>query len=278
MKQKITSILKQLFKKIGTDDLGGLSAECSYYLILSIFPFLIFLLSIIGLTSIDQSMLIDQIETLLPAKSAGVVLDTINSIMESGNVTLLSFGMIITLWSSLKGIRALIKGVNIAYNTIENRPFWETLLVAFFSTIGIPMLIILSFFFLVFGEKIGEFLFGFLGITGIFQALWNQLRIVFPVLMLILSFSLFYKFAPNRILRFKDVFIGALFAAFGWISISLLYSAYINRFGNYSMIYGSLGGIIILLIWLYISSLIILLGGEINAMLYQHHSRDSNHL
>ena len=278
MKQKITSILKQLFKKIGADDLGGLSAECSYYLILSIFPFLIFLLSIIGLTSIDESMLIDQIETLLPAESAGVVLDTINSIMESGNVTLLSFGMIITLWSSLKGIRALIKGVNIAYNTIENRPFWETLLVAFFSTLGIPMLIILSFFFLVFGEKIGEFLFGFLGITGIFQALWNQLRIVFPVLMLILSFSLFYKFAPNLILRFKDVFIGALFAAFGWISISLLYSAYINRFGNYSMIYGSLGGIIILLIWLYISSLIILLGGEINAMLYQHHSRDSNRL
>jgi membrane protein len=278
MKQKIVSILKQLFKKIGTDDLGGLSAECSYYLILSIFPFLIFLLSIIGLTSIDQSMLIDQIETLLPAESARVVLGTIDSIMESGNVTLLSFGMIITLWSSLKGIRALIKGVNIAYNTIENRPFWETLLVAFFSTLGIPMLIIVSFFFLVFGEKIGEFLFGFLGITGIFQALWNQLRIVFPVLMLIFSFSLFYKFAPNRILRLKDVFIGALFAAFGWISISLLYSAYINRFGNYSMIYGSLGGIIILLIWLYISSLIILLGGEINAMLYQHHSSDSNRL
>ncbi len=265
----ILAYLKRLAKKIKSDDLTGLAAECSYYLILSIFPFLIFLLSVIGLTSIDESMLINQIEALLPSESASIVLNTIESIMESGNITLLSFGMVTTLWSALKGIRALIKGVNIAYNTIENRPFWETLLLALFSTLGIPMLIILSFFFLVFGEKIGEFLFGFLGITGIFQALWYQLRFVFPVLMLIFSFSLFYKFVPNQKLRFRQVLPGALFASLGWISISLLYSTYINRFGNYSMIYGSLGGIIILLIWLYISSIIILIGGELNATIYQ---------
>ncbi len=134
----ILAFLKRLAKKIKSDDLTGLAAECSYYLILSIFPFLIFLLSVIGLTSIDESMLINQIEALLPSESAAIVLNTIESIMESGNVTLLSFGMVTTLWSALKGIRALIKGVNIAYNTIENRPFWETLLLAFFSTFRHP--------------------------------------------------------------------------------------------------------------------------------------------
>ena len=276
MKEKILSFLKQLFKQITNDDLGGLSAECSYYLILSIFPFMIFLLSVLGLTSLNQEMLIHQIERLLPTESASIVLNTIESIMDSGNVTLLSFGMITTLWSSLKGIRALIKGINIAYNTIENRPFWEIILLAFFSTLAIPMLIILSFSFLVFGEKIGEFLFGFLGITGTFQTLWYRLRIIFPVLMLIVSFLLFYKFTPNQKLRFKEVYVGALFAAFGWISISLLYSTYINRFGNYSMIYGSLGGIIILLIWLYISSMIILIGGELNALIAQNKAKSKH--
>ncbi len=261
--------LMRFINKVKTDDLSSLAAASSYYLILSIFPFLIFILSVISLTAIDPTLLIVQFENLLPDASADILVSTLYVIMDNGTVTLLSFGMITMLWSSLKGIRALVKGVNIAYDTVENRPFWQMFLLAFFSVLIIPLLIIISFFLLVFGEKIGEFLFEFLRITGSFQQIWEHFRLLFSVLMLAFSFALFYKFIPNIHLRFIDVIPGTLFSSIGWIVISLLYSAYINRFGTYSMLYGSIGGIMILLIWLFLSSIIVLIGAELNAFIYQ---------
>ncbi len=261
--------LMRFINKVKTDDLSSLAAASSYYLILSIFPFLIFILSVISLTAIDPTLLIVQFENLLPDASADILISTLYVIMDNGTVTLLSFGMITMLWSSLKGIRALVKGVNIAYDTVENRPFWQMFLLAFFSVLIIPLLIIISFFLLVFGEKIGEFLFEFLRITGSFQQIWEHFRLLFSVLMLAFSFALFYKFIPNIRLRFIDVIPGTLFSSIGWIVISLLYSAYINRFGTYSMLYGSIGGIMILLIWLFLSSIIVLIGAELNAFIYQ---------
>ncbi|MGO1369776.1 YihY/virulence factor BrkB family protein [Senegalia sp. (in: firmicutes)] len=250
------------------DEVPALGAQLTYYLILSFFPFLIFLLTLLSHTSISTADVMRNLSEVLPDQSFALISDTIEEVLQNGTTSLLSFSIIGTLWSASNGVAALIKGLNKAYDQEENRPFLLLRGFAILITIALVIGIILSFTLLVFGQVIGNYIFSFFGLTKYFKIIWEAIRFIFPIIMLIVVFTLFYKYAPNKKrLKFKEVFPGAIFTTSAWIAISLLFSFYVNNFGNYTKTYGSLGGIIILLIWLYISSIIILIGGELNATL-----------
>ncbi|MNI49613.1 hypothetical protein D3C73_1042290 [compost metagenome] len=128
--------------------------------------------------------------------------------------------------------------------------------------------ITICFFMLIFGKLIGATLYKFVMLPGSFDEIWSIAQYFIPLIVLFVVFAAVYMYMPNLRLKLKEVIPGAAFTTLGWVITSLLFSFYVNQFGNYSKTYGSIGGMIVLLIWLYLSSIIIVLGGEINATLH----------
>ncbi|MBD2844654.1 YihY/virulence factor BrkB family protein [Paenibacillus sp. IB182496] len=259
--------VQELYSRFQDDEVPALGAQLTYYLILAFFPFLIFLVTVIGYTQVSEQEVIDAIASFMPADSATMVTTILDEVRENGSGTLLSVGMLATFWAASNGINAIIKGLNKAYDEEENRPFWKVRGISLLSTVVLALIIITSMLMLIFGQVIGEQVFRLLNYPSGFDPVWTIAQYIIPLLIMVGVFMLLYKITPNRFLTFRDVLPGSLFATLGWIVTSLAFSFYVSQFGNYSKTYGSIGGIIVLLIWLYLSSIIILLGGEINAAL-----------
>jgi len=249
------------------DDVQALGAQLTYYLILAFFPFLLFLMNIVGYVQLSGEQLIAELVRLLPEESGRTVNGIIAEVTQARSGTLLSFGMVATLWAASNGINAIIKALNKAYDIEENRPFWKVRGISILSTFVLAFVILTAMLLLVFGRPIGQYLFEHFGYPAGFETMWSLLKAALPLLAMFGVFMLLYRLTPNKRLRWREVVPGAGFATIGWIITSLLFSYYVNHYGNYAATYGSVGGIIVLLIWLYISSAIILLGGELNASL-----------
>jgi Predicted membrane protein len=264
---KILPFSKNVYSRFRDDDVPALGAQLTYYFILSFFPFLIFVVSLMSFVQLSGDSVVAELIRLLPEQTGEAIQNILQEITSNSRGTLLSIGMIATLWSASNGVNAVIKGVNKAYDVEENRPFWKVRAISLAATVVLALAILLAIVLLIFGEVIGEFLFDWFDSPVGFGFIWGTLKYVFSIAFMIVVFSLLYWIVPNRKIPFKTAVPGALFATLGWIASSLLFQFYINNFGNYSKTYGSIGGIIILLIWLYISSNIIILGGEVNAAL-----------
>ncbi|NIK71615.1 YihY/virulence factor BrkB family protein [Paenibacillus sp. BK720] len=274
---KILPFFKNLYSRFRDDDVPALGAQLTYYFILSFFPFLIFVVSLMSFARLSGDSVVAELIRLMPGQTGEAIQAILGEVTNDSRGTLLSIGMIATLWSASNGVNAVIKGVNKAYDVEENRPFWKVRAISLAATVVLALAILLAIVLLIFGEVIGEFLFDWFDSPVGFGLIWGTLKYVVPISFMIVVFSLLYWIVPNRNIHFKSAVPGALFATFGWIASSLLFQFYINNFGNYSKTYGSIGGIIILLIWLYISSNIIILGGEVNATLTAAKARPSVH-
>jgi membrane protein len=272
---KILPFSKNLYCRFRDDDVPALGAQLTYYFILSFFPFLIFVVSLMSFVQLSGDSVVAELIRLLPEQTGEAIQNILQEVTNNSRGTLLSIGMIATLWSASNGVNAVIKGVNKAYDVEENRPFWKVRAISLAATIVLALAILLAIVLLIFGEVIGEFLSDWFDSPVGFGLIWGTLKYVFTISFMIVVFSLLYWIVPNHKIRFKTAVPGALFATFGWIASSLLFQFYINNFGNYSKTYGSIGGIIILLIWLYISSNIIILGGEVNATLAGRQAKPS---
>jgi len=259
--------IKSLYKHVVDDEVTALSAQLTYYLLLSFFPFLIFLITIVSYTPLAHEDILINLSTVLPNQTYNTVINIVNEIFSSRSSSVVSFGMIGTLWAASNGMKAIIRGINKAYNEEETRSYFIVRGIGVLFTIALVFGIIFSFITIVFGGILSQKLFEFLGISLDFQMLWQNLRYILSLVSLVFIFAFIYKYSPNCKITLKSVLPGAIFTTFGWIVISTLFSYYINNFDTFSKTYGSIGGIIALLIWLYISSIIILLGGEINALL-----------
>ncbi|MEK4043620.1 YihY/virulence factor BrkB family protein [Paenibacillus sp. FSL H8-0048] len=259
--------IKQLWVKISDDDVQGIAAQLTYYLILSLFPFLIFIMTLIGYANISLEKNIEQLEQIMPAEAISIIEEILQDVSAGRSQTLLSFGMLATLWAASKGINAIIKGLNRAYEVDESRVFWKIRGIALLATLTIGFVVLLSILLLVLGSWLKTQVFLLVDLPYGFHKLWDLLQYLVPLLVMFIVFTLLYWIAPSRRLALREVMPGALFTTIGWITTSILFSVYVNQFSDFSKTYGSLGGVTVLLIWLYISSFIILAGGEINAVL-----------
>lgn len=261
----VGNLMRQMAFRIKEHDVAALGAQMTYYIILSVFPFFMLLLSILANTNLSSEEVLANIVQFMPDDGGSMILEVINETVNASSVGLMSVSMVAALWSSSNGIAALMKGVNKAYDLEEKRPFWRLKGIAVLFTIGLIGMIIIVLVMLVLGEVIGQKLFGYFAAGQVFVILWNVLRYLIPLGGLIGVFILFFRFAPTKSIKFRQVVAGAVFTTLGWIGISQLFSTYVNQFGNYARVYGSIGGIIVFLIWLNLSAVIILAGGELNA-------------
>jgi membrane protein len=267
-KTKSWRFLKDVYARFMNDDLLSIGAQASFYLLFSLFPFLIFLIVLLTyMPMVNFQDSIQALAALMPANAYLILRDMVNQTIASRSVTLLSFGMLSALWSSASGITTLIQGINRAYDQEETRRSWKVSAVSLYFTFELAIAIIFSLVLIVFGKVLGTQLFRLLGFSDVSLAIWSYLGYIITLITTILVFVSLYQNTPNRRLGFREVVPGAVIASLGWVIVSIAFSYYIDNFGNYSKVYGSLGGIIALLMWLYVSSIIILMGAEINASL-----------
>ncbi|MBC8060564.1 MAG: YihY/virulence factor BrkB family protein [Clostridiaceae bacterium] len=268
--------MEQLIFRYKDDDISGMSAQITYFLILAFFPFLLFLINLLSFTPLSTDILFTNFNKFLPSETGDLVKNIVVQTLQAKSKTLLILGMIGSLWAASKGIAAIMKGLNKAYDVEESRNFIKLNSIALISIIGITVMIILSFVMIVFGKIIGTNIFGLVGAKNLFNIIWSLLRYCIPLATMFVTFSLIYSYVPNRKLKFKNISVGAVFTTIGWVTTSLIFSFYVNNFGNYEKVYGSLGGVIALIGWLYISTLIILLGGELNAINSYFKNKEKN--
>ncbi len=267
-KDNLIKLLKDLYTRFSNDDLPSVGAQITYFLLLSIAPFLIFLITLISfIPVVDFQSQIEPLYALMPTAASEILNAIIEQTMKNRSGALLTFGVLFALWSASTGVKYLISGVNRAYDQEETRPFWKKSLVSLAITLELSMVIIVTMILIIFGGILGSEVFGFLGFSETFLTIWNYLRFVIAIVAIMIVFISLYYSAPSRRLAFKEVLPGAVVATFSWIIVSMAFSFYADNMGNYAAVYGSLGGVIALLTWIYISSIIFLLGAEINASL-----------
>ncbi|MDN7241967.1 YihY/virulence factor BrkB family protein [Planococcus sp. N028] len=263
---KQTSMAKDLMGEIKNDHATTLAAAQAYYYLLAIVPLLILLLSILPYLQIDPQRAVDFIGTVLPGEVATTFQDTIVSVVTTPSGGLLTFGILGTLWSASNAMTAFIEATNQAYDVEETRSFIKLKLMAIVLTLFMLVAVIVALILPIFGGVIIDFITQFLNLPPQTEILFQVLRWVISIVVMSVVLAFLYKFAPNKQFPFKEVIIGAFIATVLWQVVSLGFSFYVSNFGSYSKTYGSLGGLIVLMLWFFLTGLILVVGAEINAL------------
>ncbi|MGI2327916.1 YihY/virulence factor BrkB family protein [Planococcus sp. YIM B11945] len=260
---------KDLAGEIKKDHATTLAAAQAYYYLLAIVPLLILLLSILPYLQIDPQRAVDFIGTVLPGEVASTFQDTIVSVVTTPRGGLLTFGILGTLWSASNAMTAFIEAINQAYDVEETRSFIKLKLTAIVLTLFMLVAVIVALVLPIFGGTIIDMITQLLSLPPETAILFQVLRWVVSIAVMSVVLAFLYKFAPDKQFPFKEVLIGAVIATVLWQVVSLGFSFYVSNFGSYSATYGSLGGLIVLMLWFFLTGLILVIGGEINAMIHR---------
>ncbi|ARW37978.1 MULTISPECIES: YihY family inner membrane protein [Bacillus] len=263
------SFMKELFARFSLHEGQSKSAELAYFFLLSLFPLIIFILTLTAYLPISAEDVLGAVDQYAPDSAMSMVKSITEQTLNKRSGGLLSFGIIAVIWSASNGMNAIVRAFNHAYEVEENRSFIILRLTSIFLTIAMVVTILIALLLPVFGREIGLLAADFIGAPGLFLKVWSVVRWGISPLILLIVFTALYIFAPNKRLSLRFVLPGAVFAAAGWIIVSMLFSFYVGTFANYSATYGSIGGIIVLMIWFYLTGTLLILGGEINALLHK---------
>ncbi|MEX3747745.1 MULTISPECIES: YihY/virulence factor BrkB family protein [Lysinibacillus] len=258
--------MQDLILRLQRVEVSALAAQLAYFFLLSFFPLLIVLVTLLPYLNFDTTQVYAFLVNVMPDEVYRLIEDTLNEILTIRNSSLLSIGVLGTIWSASKGVNALIRALNKAYDTetrgsIIDRGLSLVFTIAFVIVIAVALLLP------VFGQQIGHFLFSIVGIEEQFEIVWERLRWSMPLLLIFIVLMGIYWVVPNTSPRLKliGVWPGALFSTLAWLAVTYVFSFYISNFANYSATYGSIGGVIILMLWLYFTGIILIFGGILNA-------------
>jgi len=257
------------------DDCLCRAAQRAYYFLFALFPFFLFLTTLLGYLPIPD--LLDRIlvglAPLLPGDALRLVQDNLHQLVTGERGGLLSFGILAALWTSSSALTAIIDSLNRAYEVEEGRPFWKIRGIAILLTVGLSVFLVVALVLLTFGPPLGRWVADLVGLGEVFALSWNLVRWPVIVGLLIIAMAMLYYFAPDVEQEWKWITPGSAFAVIGWLLTSLGFAFYVNHFGSYNATYGTIGAVIVLLTWMYLTGLFVLIGGEINAEI-EHASQD----
>jgi membrane protein len=257
----------RVWQEIDEDELLDRAAALSYYFIFAMFPALLFLTTLVGLLPLPDLMarLMGYGDRVLPGDAATLVQKTLDEIVRGARGGLLSIGALAALWAGSAGMNSVMTALNVTYEAREPRPWWLRRLTAIALTVLFSMLTMLALILLVFGARIGEML----GVTREVGALvtlaWWLVQWPLALTFALLAVSLVYYLAPAQRQEWRWVTPGAVVAVGAWIVVSLCLRAYVSYLGNYNATYGSIGGVILLLLWFFLCSVALLVGAEVNS-------------
>jgi len=261
--------LKRLAKRIKDDRIFGRAAQLSYYFLLALFPLLLFLISILGYLAQEGTIFRDRLllylAALMPSSAFALVRETVDEISASRGTGKLSFGILAALWAASNGMGAISDTLNTAYNVKERRPWWRVRLISVCLTIALAILILAALAIVLYGGEIGEALTSRLGLGSLFTTIWSVIQWPIALIFVLTTFNLIYNFAPNISPQARRwITPGAFVGVALWLFVSFGFRVYLGYFDSYSVTYGSLGAVIVLMLWFYLSGVAILIGGEVN--------------
>jgi membrane protein len=260
-------LLKRTAKETQADNGLGLAAQLAYYFFLALFPALLFLIALAGVfTSPDDvARLVNMMSGTAPRDVINIVQRQLTALSGQTQGGLMTFGVVAALWSSSSAMVALIDALNRAYDVEDGRPWWRQRLTALLLTIAVAVFILASFALVIAGPELARSLAGRFGLGTAFEWTWNVVQ--WPVVFALVSvaFSLVYYFAPDVDQDFVFLTPGSLLATILWLVGSLGFRFYVVNFGSYNQTYGAIGGVMVLLLWLYLSGLVVVVGAEANA-------------
>jgi membrane protein len=276
---QLTKRLVKAAKEFNDDDMLYYGAALSYQVFFSLFPFIFFLLALLATLNIPGfwDWLLEQAQAVLPGQITGMVEQTVEQIRgQAQNSSLLSLWIIITLWTASSAVRTTMHAFNVAYDVAEERPLWKRYPLSILYTILLAVLIVVAVGLMVIGPEIAEWLAQQIGLGTAFVVLWEWLRIPAAILLLIIVLALVYYLFPNIDQPFRVITPGAILAVIVWLGASFGFSYYVNNFANYNTIYGSLGTVIVILVYLYITAGVVLFGAEVNEQVYYQFAEDQD--
>ena len=269
---RLGPLLKRTGGEIVNDNITGLAAQMAYYFIFSLFPVLLFIVPLVGVIAGQQdvvSWIMTRLSEALPTDALhlveGVVQQTVASPSAPG---LISVGAVLALWSGSSLFSGLMGALNTAYGTRETRPFWMRRFIAMASVVVTGLLILIATVATLAGPQIANWIDNHTPVGHAFAMAWNVVQWPLAFALLTLALFLVYYFLPCQRQNVMQVLIGAVLAALLWIGVTLLFRFYVQNFGSYNKTYGTIGGVIILLTWMYLTMLATLAAGELVSELH----------
>jgi membrane protein len=266
---------KRLYTETKEDDISGAAAELSYRFFLALFPLLLFIAALGGFAAdlFDVRNPTDELMNLignsLPADAASVLRGQLENVVESRNSALLSVSILGAIWSASAGVGTVMKTMNRAYEVKETRKIWERYLLAVGITILGGLFTVGSLVLLFAGQVAGTGLARDIGFEDETASIFIIVRWPIAVVLLTVATAFMYWAAPNVKLPFKWITPGSVLFIAAWLAMSYLFTLYVSNFGSYNATYGTLGGIVVLMVWFYLTAYLLLLGAELNALLAQ---------
>lgn len=271
MKIGIKDYVKKVYEKFVAEDISTNAAQVAFYFIFALFPLLLVVLNIIGIflgaAEGVKAELFTYLQQVVPASALKLIEETINEVTSEGGGGKLTFGLVLALWSASAGVDNIRIALNDVYDLEETRPWWKYKLVSVLLTLGIALLIFLALGVVFYGGQFLNLLFSPLGFQIDSYFILTAFSIIVVGIALVLSFALIYNFAPNHDpFDWHWISPGAVTAIVLWIVLSLGFRVYLSYFDSYAKTYGSIGAVIVLLLWLYLTAMVILIGGIVNAV------------
>jgi membrane protein len=263
----IRQLAAQVWRELVEDEISDRAASLSYYFLFALFPCLLFLTALLGLLPIPDLMerLMGYVNEALPGDAASVIEKTLAEVVRGSRRSLLSIGVLVALWSGSNGMGSIIVALNVAYDVEDSRPWWWRRLLAVALTVGFSLFILGGLILMVFGPRLGGAVAGALGLGALFTALWTIASVPVAMSFVLVGIALVYFLAPAAQQQWRWVTPGSVVALGLWLAMSYGLRVYVKHFANYNATYGSIGGVILLMLWLYLTGMALLLGAEVNS-------------
>jgi membrane protein len=272
----LVDFFKLTYKEMNEDHVTAFAGNLTYKGLFAIFPFFTFLLSLLGLFNARDlvNTMVDKLSGVAPQSATKFIEGQLLGITQSQAESAFTFGAIISILLALWGVsgafRSVMEAMNVMYEVEEDRPFWKVYGLSIFMSLAVIVLLVGALVLVIFGESIGVRVADLVGLGAVFATLWSIVQWPVVALVVLFAFALIYYFAPAAKQRFRWISPGSILAFVFWLIFSLLFSLYASIAGSYNETYGSLAGVIILMLYVYYSALIMLIGAEINQVIEWH--------
>jgi membrane protein len=272
----LVDLLKLTVKEAGEDHLASFAGNLAYKGLFALFPFFVFLLSLLGIFGTQDLVneLVESVSGVLPAAATQFLEEQVLAIAGNKAEGAFTVGAVVSILFALWGVsgafRSVMEAMNVMYEVEEGRPFWKKYGISVFLALGVAALLLSALVLVVAGPWLAGMVADAVGLGSVFELAWVVAQ--WPILLtfVLLAFALIYYFSPDAEQHFRWVSPGSIVALVLWLLFSLAFSLYVNNFGSYNATYGSLAGVAILMLYLYYTAYIVLLGAEMNQVVEEH--------
>jgi membrane protein len=260
------ALVARTWREINADNCFGLAAQLAFYFALGLFPALIFLVALASyFPRTIMGDVLAALQPVAPSEVVSLIRTQLDAILAAEQGGLLTLGVLGALWSSSGALTAIIDALNRAYGVRESRPWWKVQLIATVLTMGLALFVLVAFTLVIAGPEIASGVAGWFGLSRAFELTWVVVQWPVVLGLVALAITMTYYYAPDVEQDWVFLAPGSVFATLLWLAASLGFRVYVQNFADYNATYGALGGAVVLLLWLYVSGLVLLVGGELNA-------------